>query len=238
MGHSKAFGIPIQENYARILLRIFSIECEVENNAPDFVSVETDEICLKVELTGSSSITIPVFEREYPVSFKSENKSKGTMNFEVSGEGIWFDIPIEQIKDIWVADLSFKFINKNLRYISYNIQSLDHQFEWLQPDLKTGEIKTMSISKKKYKPQKSAAKEIYSSVEVIRCIDMIGRAVRKIDLRTRGAYVKFNTDKDNLEPLIIAMGEKLGYKIEALSSEEVFSMEVSGNNVSHSIFLI
>lgn len=74
-------------------------------------------------------------------------------------------------------------------------------------------------------------------MEVIRCADMIGRSIRKIDLRTGGAYVKFNTDKGRLEPLIIGIGEKLGYIIEPLDKETILSLEADGKNVSHAIYL-
>lgn len=238
MNNSEAFKVSIQENYARILLRFFDIECEVENNAPDFVSVETDEISLQIELSGSSKTIIPALDKSHKVVFKGNAKKEGPSTFEVAENCVWFDIPIDQIKDIWVADLSFNLLSKSPKYITYYIQKLDHQFEWLQSDLKTGEIKTMSISKKKFKARKSNGQDSYTSVEVLRCTDMISRAIKKIDLRVNGAYVKFNTDKGRLEPLIVSMGEKLGYKIEALTSEEVVSMEVSGLSVSHSIFLV
>lgn len=238
MTNSDAFGVPIEENYARILLKFFEIECEVENNAPDFVSPETDEISLQIELSGSSKTIIPALDKLHKILFKGKAKKDGSSSFEIAENSIWFDIPLDQVKDIWVTDLNFKMISKTPKYITYFIQKLDHQFEWLQPDLKTGEIKTMSISKKKFSPKKSNGKDSYTSVEVLRCVDMISRAIKKIDLRINGAYVKFNTDKGRLEPLIISMGEKLGYKIEALTSEEIVSLEVSGQSVSHSIFLV
>ena len=66
---------------------------------------------------------------------------------------------------------------------------------------------------------------------MIRCADMIGRAVRKIDIRTSGAYVKFNTDKGRLEPLIIGIAEKLGYTIEPLDKSDFLSMERAYLNI-------
>lgn len=152
-------------------------------------------------------------------------------------ESIWFDIDVEQVTDIWIADLSFRIENKHSRYLAYYITKLDHQLEWLQPELRSGEIKSMSISTKKFKPPKITGKEMFSSVEVIRCADMIGRSVRKIDLRTGGAHVKFNTDKGRLEPLIIGIADKLGYVIDPLDKETIAELDREGKNVSHAIYL-
>ena len=103
--------------------------------------------------------------------------------------------------------------------------------------MKSGEIKSMSITTKKFKPPKITGKEVFSATEVLRCADMVSRSIKKIDLRVGGAYVKFNTDKGRLEPLIIGMADRLGYKIEALSPADIMNLESQGQNVSHSIFL-
>ncbi|MFV1884567.1 MAG: hypothetical protein ACMZ7B_08770 [Balneola sp.] len=234
---SNAFDIPIKEGKARILLRLGEIKCEVENSAPDFISTKQDEVTLKVELPTDSKISISEFEMSYDLELKDYSKESLTATFKVTEDSIWFDINIDQVKDVWVADLGFRLESKNSRYLAYYIKELDHQFEWLQPDMKSGEIKTMSISKKKYKVPKISGKETFSATEVIRCADMLNRSIRKIDLRIGGAYVKFNTDKGKLEPLIVGIADKLGYEIEPLSKEIVLDMEASGENVSHSIFL-
>ena len=233
----QAFQEPIKSGNARILLRLKEVVCEVENNAPDFITVENDEVELNISLSGNQSLQVYEFEKPYALVYKGQNKDDELFRFKVKEECIWFDIRIDQIKDIWVTDLQFSISSKNSRYIAYYIKELDHEIEWLQPDMKSGEIKVMSISQKKFKPPKISGRENYSALEVIRCADMIGRAVRKIDLRTGGAYVKFNTDKGRLEPLIVGMGEKLGYKIESLTKEEVVEMESNGHSASHSIYL-
>ncbi|MBO6525365.1 MAG: hypothetical protein JJ971_16165 [Balneolaceae bacterium] len=232
-----AFEIPIKDGKARILLRLQGIKCEVENSAPDFISTKQDEVTLKIELPNDSKISISEFEKSYELKLKDYKKENQSAIFELQDDSIWFDINIDHVKDIWVEDLGFVLESKNSRYLAYYIKELDHQFEWLQPDMKSGEIKTMSISKKKYKVPKISGKETYTASEVIRCADMLNRSIRKIDLRIGGAYVKFNTDKGKLEPLIIGIADKLGYEIESLSKEIILDMEASGENVSHSIFL-
>ena len=233
----EAFTTPVEEGKARILLKLDLIECEVDNSAPDFVSVEEDEINLIVQPSSEVNLNIPVLENPFPITFKRYLPDGSGVMLALKQVCIWFDILVDQVKDVWIADLSFSIENKHNRYLHYYIKKLDHQLEWLQPDIRTGEIKSMSISTKRFKPPKITGKESFSSTEVIRCADMIGRAVRKIDIRIGGAYVKFNTDKGRLEPLIIGIADKLGYNIEPLDKQDILSMEKDGLNVSHAIYL-
>lgn len=235
--YSDAFQISIKDGKARILLELEGIKCEIENSAPDFISTDQDEVYLKIDLPDHVKINISEFDKKYPLKLKKENKEDSTAIFEAEDSYIWFDINIDQVKDIWVADLSFSLESKNSRYLAYYIKELNHQFEWLQPDMKSGEVKTMSISKKKYKAPKISGRETFSATEVIRCADMLNRSIRKIDLRIGGAYVKYNTDKGKLEPLIVGIADQLGYVVEALPKEIILDMEASDQNVSHSIFL-
>lgn len=232
-----AFTDPIADGYARILLKLDIIECEVENIAPDFVSEDNDETFLRVQPSVESGISIPSLETRYPLVFKRYLPDGSGVMLQLKEPWIWFDIEMDQVKDIWIDDLSFTIENKYGRYLIYYITKLDHKLEWLQPDLKTGEIKSMSVSTKKYKPPKIKGKELFTAQEVIRCADMIGRSVRKIDLRTGGAYVKFNTDRGRLEPLIIGMADKLGYNVEPLDKEVIEEMEAKGKRVSHAFYL-
>ena len=233
----QAFVQPIKEGNARILIKLQSIECEVDNSAPDFVTVEDDELFLKVQPSPDVNLKVPGLERTFPIRFKRYLPDGSGLLLELEQPGIWFDILIDEVKDIWIADLVFTIESKHERYLNYYINKLDHRLEWLQPDIRTGEIKSMSVSTKKFKPPRISGKESFSAQEVIRCADMIGRAVRKIDIRTSGAYVKFNTDKGRLEPLIIGIAEKLGYTIEPLDKGDILSMENDGLNVSHAIYL-
>lgn len=233
----EAYIKPIKEGFARILLKLQPIECEVENLAPDFVSVEDDDVFLTVQPNEEADIEIPELETQFALKFERYLGDGNTAKFKLSQTGIWFDIQVDHVTDVWIADLDFRIRNKHERYLSYYIKTLNHQLEWLQPDIKTGEISSMSVSTKKFKPPKISGKESFTAQEVIRCADMIGRSVRKIDIRTGGAYVKFNTDKGRLEPLIISIADKLGYIIEPLDKEVIRASEDDGKNVSHAIYL-
>ncbi|RNC79346.1 MAG: hypothetical protein ED557_14780 [Balneola sp.] len=232
-----AFGQPIGEGRARILVRLQHIKCEVENNAPDFISVDKDSVYLKVDFPDDAKVSSATLTSSFKLNLAKFKPGENEAIYNLEQEYIWFDINIEEVKDVWVADLYFSLESQNPRYLAYYIKELDHQFEWLQPDIKTGEIKTMSITKKKYKVPKFSGKESFSATEVLRCADMINRSIRKIDLRTGGAYVKFNTDKGKLEPLIIGIAEKLGYEVEPLERNVILDMESSGEKVSHSIYI-
>lgn len=61
---------------------------------------------------------------------------------------------------------------------------------------------------------------------------------KKIDLRTKSAIVKFNTeDNPNLEGLIVEMADRLGYEVEALDQETIYKLEQKRNRISHQIKL-
>ncbi len=232
-----AFGQPIGEGRARILVRLQHIKCEIENNAPDFISAEKDHVVLKVDFPEDARVSSATLTHSFDLTLAKVKPNDQEIIFSLAQEYIWFDINIEEVKDVWVADLNFSVESQNPRYLAYYIKELDHQFEWLQPDIKTGEIKTMSVTKKRYKIPKFSGKESFSATEVLKCADMLNRSIRKIDLRTGGAYVKFNTDKGKLEPLIIGIAEKLGYDVEPLEKNVILDMESSGERVSHSIFI-
>jgi len=123
------------------------------------------------------------------------------------------------------------------RYVYYYVKEADHNLEWFQKDENSGEIRSLSATKKKYKPPKISGKEEFSSKEIMKVADMLARAIKKIDLRTKSAYVKFNTDKGRLEPLIIGLAERLGYEIEALERDFIRQLEREGIPASHKISL-
>lgn len=233
----EAFNKPISEGKARIFLKLQEIECEVENNAPDFISVSKDEVILNIRFPESVGVQVFELEEDFDLVLSKNLESEDRVFFKSECEGFWFDIDIEQVKDVWVADLEFMVESKNPRYLAYYIKDLNYQFEWLQPDLSSGDIKVMSVSHKRYKPPKISGKETFTATEVIRCADMLNRAIRKIDLRVGGTYAKFNTEKGRLEPLIIGMADKLGYIVEPLTKEDIQNLDAAGQNVSHSVFL-
>jgi hypothetical protein len=218
------------------VLTIDKIECEVENNAPDFITVEKDEPTMAIDFKNTN-LSIPELSSTFNLTFHRHIDAEERVLLQTEFECIWFDIRMEEVKDLWVADLNFMIESEHPRYLAYYISVLDHHFEWLQSDMQTDEVKTMSLTKKKFKAPLISGKERYTASEVIRCADMISRAVRKVDLRTGGAYVKFNTDKGRLESLIVGMADKLGYSVERITQDEIEQLEAAGQRVSHSFSL-
>ncbi len=233
----QAYQSPLDADKVRILLKLQNIECIFENNAPEFIDVSRDEVTIEITPTSQIKGKIDGLQASYPLTLRDTKINSDKAIFELNQTFIFFDIDIDYVKDIWVSNIDFHLNSKFERYLFYYITSLDHQLEWLQTDIKTGEIKSLSISSKSYKVPIIAPHMRYSASEVIRCADMIGRSTQKIDLRTGGAYVKLNTNKGRLEPLIVSMAEKLGYVIKALDTETIQKMDANGKNVSHSIYL-
>ncbi len=232
-----AFRDPIKDGLVRILLTINAIETEVENDAPDFVNPREDTPMLKVSPdTDVTSIT-EAFQKSYPLELNTRPPDEERLYWELKDGGIWFDIAMEEVKDIWLSDFRFYIESKKPRYLAYYIQNVEHKIEWLQKDEKSNEIRSLSNFKKKFKRPLVSEKESYSGAEVMKCADMLGRSFRKIDIRTNSAMVKFNTDKGRLEPLLIGIADRLGYLVKALDKETIVKEDAKGNSVSHAVSL-
>lgn len=232
-----AFQEPIEDGLIRILLRIGDIECEVENDAPDFVDPFEDHPVLTVTPEADLKDITDIFIESFPLEL-NKRKSKGNeIVWNLPEGGIWFDMKMENVKEVWLSEFSFYIESQKPRYLAYYIRHVEHNIEWLQPEAKSGEIRSLSTFKKKYTPPPISEKNIYSGAEVLKCTDMLGRAIGKIDMRTQEALVKFNTEKGNLEPMIIGMAERLGYSIKPLDKEIIARENEKGRSVSHSISL-
>lgn len=232
-----AFQQPIKDGLIRILLRIGDIECEVENDAPDFVNPVEDHPVLTVTPEADLKDITDAFLDSYPLEL-NKRKSKGDkMVWNLPGGGIWFDMKMDNVKEVWLSEFSFFIESDKPRYLAYYIHNVEHNIEWLQPDVKSGEIKSLSTFKKKFTPPPVSEKNTYSGAEILKCADMLGRAIGKIDMRTQEALVRFNTEKGNLEPMLIGMADKLGYSVKALDKEVIAREGDKGKSVSHSISL-
>lgn len=232
-----AFTEPIKKGLIRILLRIDEIECDIQNDAPDFVNPMEDTPILSIFPENDLSAITDVFLKKYPLKLNKRKSKQDIMVWEVESGGIWFDMEMDHVKDVWMSEFHFFAKSEKPRYLNYYIKNVIHNIEWLQPDVQTGEIKSLSNFRKKFVPPPISGKDVFSGSEVIRCTDMLSRAIKKIDLRTKEAWVKFNTDNGRLESLITGMAAPLGYKIVSLKKEVIAEERKKGNSVSHSISL-
>lgn len=233
---SKAFSDPIPDGLIRILLSIDSVKTQIRNDAPDFIDALEDRPSLKIVPDQDVSALTSVFEKSYPLKLDKPRTKGEIVSWKLEQQGIWFDIPMDVVKDVWLSDFNFFVESEKPRYLLYHIEDVDHTLEWLQQNQQS-DIFSLSEFKKEYKPAPVSVKDTYSGSDIMKCTDMISRAVQKIDIRTRAALVKFNTDNGRLESLIIGMADKLGYEIKALKKETIVSERDKGSNVSHSISL-
>jgi len=233
----KAYEQPVEPGLIRIFLRISSVVCTFENDAPDFIKAEEDHPKLRVLPGPGVSELTDVFENNLHLKMNSRESTEEKMVWDVEEGGLWFDISMEDVKEVWVADFGFHIESEKPRYLAYYIKDVDHEINWLQQDEASGEIRSLSVHKKTFKPTPLTEKESYSGAEVIRCADMIGRAAKKIDVRTGSALVKFNTDKGRLESLIVGIAEKLGYDISPLDKDTIARENERDHSVSHVISL-
>lgn len=234
---NQAFSAPIPQGLVRILLRIDAIVCEVENDAPDFVDPLEDHPQLLIHTVDEVSELTDAFKEKFELELDERRTKDNQIVWSLKREGIWFDIDMDDVKKVWLTDFDFYIESEKPRYLIYYIKDVEHNVEWLQRDENSGEIRSLSNFRKKFKVPKVSEKSTYKGAEVIKCADMLSRAIRKIDLRTGSALVKFNTELGRLEPLLKGLADKLGYKIEALDKESIRSLENKGLNVSHSISL-
>ena len=232
-----AFKDPIEQGLIRIFLRVEDIECEIENDAPDFVNAREDNPLLTITPEADLQDLTDVFLKTYPLILNKRKSGESKLVWEMEQGGIWFDIQMDDVKEVWLSEFNFYIESEKPRYLAYYLKDVKHKVEWLQPDTKIGEIQSISNFKKKYTPPPITEKNTYSGSEVLKCSDMLGRAIKRIDLRTKEALVRFNTEKGNLEPMLIGMADRLGYSINPLDKEVIMREGEKGNSVSHSISL-
>ena len=89
-----AFTTPIKDGYARLLLKLQFIQCQIENSAPDFINVEEDEVSLSISSAPGIKKSGQTFKRAFPVDLNVYDPSGNKGTFEFNQESVWFDIEI------------------------------------------------------------------------------------------------------------------------------------------------
>lgn len=234
---SKAFSDPIPDGLIRILLSVDFVKTQIRNDAPDFIDPLEDHPLLEIDPVQDMTELTSVFDKSYPLKLDNQKTKDEIVSWKLEQQGIWFDIPMDKVKDIWLTDFNFFIESQRPRYLFYHIEDVEHKVEWLQENQQSGEIFSLSEFKKTFTPAPLSVKDTFSGPDIIKCADMIERAIQKIDLRTKSAFVKFNTDNGRLESLIIGMAGKLGYKIKSLDKKTIVKESDNGNSVSHLISL-
>ncbi|MFN1835478.1 hypothetical protein AB2B38_009470 [Balneola sp. MJW-20] len=235
--HMEAFEQKIPDGLVRILIRVEDIKCKVHNAAPDHLSPEKDEIFIRLNIDHPFQDELDILNEDHPLEINKRKSDDEFLVLELKNGGIWFDIEMDKVKDIWISEYVYEIRSKNSRFLKYSIRDLSHTIEWLQEDEQSGEINSLSNFTKKFTPASIALEESYSADEILQCADMIGKAIHKIDLRSRSALIKLNTEEGRLEHLIMEIADRLGYEISALEESELTNVRKSGGIASHSIRL-
>lgn len=231
-----AFEKTISKGKVRILLKVSSVLCVVENKASDFLKAVEDN-CEMIVRFSNEKLNGDYFNTRYSLTTDGKKSSETELYLSLEEE-IFFDLNIDEVSEVWSSELEFEVNGSRPKYLNYFVRSAEYTLEWLQPNEKTGNIAVLSSSNRVYKGKREIQGMTFTSEEVIRCADTLNRAIKKIDLRTKSAIVKFNTeDNPNLEGLIVEMADRLGYEVEALDQETIYKLEQKGNRISHQIKL-
>lgn len=230
-----AFGKPLLDSDVRILLNVKKLNVSVKNIAPDFLSFKDDQPVLVIDIQSEDELVSIHFDK-YALKVVANKKEEVGLFFE--DKSIWFDINMNSVGSIWSANFDFHIESEHPKYLNYHIQLLEYDLEWLQNDSKTDKIESVSVSNKEFK-QKILEEELsYTLLEVERCADMLGRAIKKIDIRTGSAYIRLNTDNGRLEPALKKIALKLGFELKNVEETMAWNQERRGYKASHIISLI
>lgn len=79
----KAFDVPIESGLIRIFLRIGSVTCAIENDAPDFIKAEDDHPKLRVIPDSGISELTETFNRSLDLKINKRQSTEGKIVFDV-----------------------------------------------------------------------------------------------------------------------------------------------------------
>ncbi len=233
----EVFEKPLREGSVRILINIKQIKTNLINKAPDFLTPEEDQPRLQIVISNED-ILDDVQLGDVLLSKLNKRRVNDELVFSIEPHSVWFDIDMAQVSAVWAADFEFSIESNFPAYLEYSIIELEHSLEWLQADAKTNQITSVSVTNKQFKPKVIAKELSYTIEDVERCADMLGRSIKKIDLRIDSAFVRFNTDNDRLEPVIRSMASKLGYELIPVDEKMARNLEKKGNRATHILSLL
>ncbi len=232
----KALEIPISEGKVRIQLSLDLMLCKITNSAEDFLNLKEDNP--RVQFVSLAEEVSEQMEPQYLEVFVPEGASTDEeVRMGLKQASTWFDVNTDLVGEVWKSDFEFKVVSEYPKYLKYQIAKLNYTLQWLQKDPKNDEIRSVSISKKTFVPTPETEGAVYTLNDVAKVSDMLGRAIKKIDLRTGAAYVRFNDENGRLDPLIKVIAEKTGYHVIQVDKETARKLEIRGDRVSHIISL-
>lgn len=236
MGDIKeAYKLPIEEGKVRVVINIENIKIEITNTAEKFIDAEDDgkSLFLSFDDLKIKAIKSDGYELINAASKKSDHDL-----LTLKKDSIWFDVGMDDMSSVLTSTIQFSIKGNYSDHISYYIKKLDYKIEWLQYDKKKDVISTVSVTKRDFIESKKHLNVGYSLEDISKSAELLGRAIKKIDLRTGSSYVRINSEDGALDPILIAMAEKLGYQLEVLDEEKIENLHKEGRKSTHIISLI
>lgn len=229
----KPYQDSIDKGKVRIVVKVEDIDVEISNSAEEFISSDDDTTFLYLEFVELDIESIN--NKGYELNLSS---SKNAGDSVLNKESIWFDVDMEKVATLLNDSVQFSIKGNYPKHISYFIKKLQYKIEWLQYDEKSNKIATVSVTKKTYSQPRLERVEDYSIEDISKAATLLDKAIKKIDLRTRTAYVRLNTNDGKLDPLITIIAAKLGYQVETLSEDTISELRKQGQKATHIISLI
>jgi len=231
----EAYKISIKKGEVRIVINIEDIDIEIENSATEFIDAKEDTMFLHL---GFSDLNIEGLQADGYELHPIKKKGLKSQSLELKKDSIWFDVDIDKVSGVLNNTIQFHVEGNQPKFISYYIKKLYYKIEWLQYDKNKDSISTVSVTKKTYSQPRTEINTDYSIEEISRCAELLGRAIKKIDLRTGTAFVKLNTEEGKLDPVLITIGAQLGYQVEVLGEDTISDLLKRGQKATHLISLI
>ena len=236
MGDTKeAYKLPIEDGKVRVVINIENINVEITNNAEKFITAEDDKKCLFLSIDNLNISAIK--PSGYELITQSGKKSDESF-LSLKKDSIWFDVNMDDMSNVLTNTIQFSIIGDYPTHLTYFIKKLDYKIEWLQYDSKKDSISTVSVTKRSFVESRKESAVGYSIDDISKSAELLGRAIKKIDLRTGSSYVRINTEDGTLNPILVTIAEKLGYQLEVLDKEQIESLQEEGRKATHIISLI
>ncbi|MAB66667.1 MAG: hypothetical protein CL662_07495 [Bacteroidetes bacterium] len=230
----EAYNLEIKEGKVRIVFNVQEIQLTVSNAIAEFFSPKADTVKLHIDLGDLKVDGVNNEGYDLTINIKDDEVS----SFSLPQNIIWFDVDIAGVSNVLNNSVQFKVEGNYPELLSYFIKKLDYKIEWLQFDKIKKEISTVSVTKKSYAQSRIERNVQYSLETISRSAELLNKAIHRIDLRTRSAYLKLNTENGKLDPVIISIAEKLGYEISVLDEETIEELKKRGQKATHLISLV
>lgn len=226
----------------RMLITITDLYCDVDNTAPDFVDPELDELKVSPVIYDQQGKVLVSTGKEFPLEYEGYIIEKQLRHYRLEESKMWFDLDLEKAKEAWLGNVEFVLKSDYSRYLDYQVTEVQYQLQWLEKDENTDSYRSLSMTKKVFKPQsgrigESSSNGHYSTDEVVACASKLSQAIEQIDLRMRAAYIQLDFEDDKYRKLFSELAGAMGYQLEALDDNVRQNLGNELKNATHILSL-